>query len=380
MHSLDPHPDPRQDLSPVVRRAAAVIAVPKDTVETSFTLHAPLELLGRVGLLPLVAADRRGDALAMVEWLADTYEAAGDPVRPTVRPSADDVPGLRAGLVRALAAGELDGVDAHAVALLSQVSAGEAVGLLGEAVAPSLAAAGHAPIGMYQLGRVRPGLSPLLLRGALRSIARRPEWRIDWHERTPAPVDGDPSRLYDVLRDLPVLGRPGSDFIFPLMSQVQDHDGVVAALRTLPADRFDTAAAARTVARVASWSMLHDDPEQAPYGWTHALTMPQAVLGIAGAGVRPRTALAVAATFAAGFRTAHGTVPLPERLSPTDVPQPEASWTDVATAAALHEDAHLVKFTLAAHWAAEDDPAFANLHLAAAARLVEWWKAAALAA
>ncbi|MFZ4720218.1 MAG: hypothetical protein ACOYMR_12380 [Ilumatobacteraceae bacterium] len=377
MHPQPPHPDL---LHPVVRRAAATVAVPKDTVENSFTLHAPLELLGRVGLLPLVAPQRHGDAIGMIEWLADTYEAAGDPVRPTVRPSTDEVSGLASGLTSAVAAGDLVGVDAHAVALLSRVSAAEAVGMLGDAVAPSLAAAGHAPIGMYQLGRVRPGLSPLLLRGALRSIARRPEWRIDWHASDEPPTTGDPSRLYDVLRELPVLGRPGSDFIFPLMSQVQGDARVVASLRTLLADRFDTAAAARTIARVAAWSMVHDDPEQAPYGWTHALTMPQAVMGLTGAGVQPRTALTVAATFAAGFRTAHGTVPLPERLVPADVPRTDASWTDVATAAALHEDAHLVKFTLAAHWAAADDPAFAHLYLAAAAHLVEWWKADALVA
>ena len=108
--------------------------------------------------------------------------------------------------------------------------------------------------------------------------------------------------------------------------------------------------------------------------------MPQAVMALAGAGVRPRTALAVAGTYAAGFRMAHGTVQLPACLEPADAGAPEATWEDVATAAALHEDAHLVKYTLAARWAADDDPAFAGLYLAAAAHLVEWWRAADLAA
>jgi hypothetical protein len=117
--------------------------------------------------------------------------------------------------------------------------------------------------------------------------------------------------------------------------------------------------------------MLNDDPEQAPYGWTHAMTMPQAVVSLAGAGVRSRTALAVAGTFALGFRVAHGTVDLPERILPVDS---SVAAADVATAAALHDDAHLVKFTLACLYAAQDDPAFAGLYLAAAAHLVEWWR------
>jgi hypothetical protein len=84
--------------------------------------------------------------------------------------------------------------------------------------------------------------------------------------------------------------------------------------------------------------------------------MPQAVMALAGAGVRPRTALAVAGTFTVGFRAAHGTVELPVEIEPGAAPA--ATWTELLTAAAVHADAHVVKYALATRHAADDDPAF----------------------
>lgn len=371
MHSLTA-PSLTHDAEQLVQRSVDVIAVPLATVENSFTLHAPLELLGRVGLLPFVAAARYDGALAMIAELTDRYAAAGDPVD-APRPVEMGTPEQAAShLLAAVRAGELDEVDARAAALLPTVSPAEAVGLLGEGLVTSLAAAGHAPIGFSLLGRVRPVLSAALLRGPLRSIARRPEWEIRWHRSITAV--GDPVLLYDAVRSTPVLGRPGSDFIFPLMSQVQDSGEAARLLAPVLADRFDTAGAARTLHRVAAWSMVHDDRSQAPYGWTHALTMPQAVMALAGAGVAPRTALAVAGTFTVGFRAAHGTVELPDTIEPGVTP--DATWTELLTAAAVHEDAHLVKYALAARHAADDDPQFEPLYRSGLATLVEWWHTA----
>ena len=359
-------------LADVARRAAAVIAVPKAADPNSFVLHAPLELLARVGLVPLVSPARRDEAIGMIEWLAAQYAAAGDPVDLPVeaRPAADPRADIDR-LVAAVRAGDVAEVDRLAPPLLAALAPAEAAGALGEHVVTSLSAAGHAPIGFALLQRVRPMLSPALLHGAVRTITSRPDWQVSWH--LPVTGDGDPSRLAEVLAVVPHLGRPGSDFIFPLMSQVQDAGLGEQLLAPLLADRYDTRAVAAALTRAAAWSMLHDDPEQAPYGWSHALTMPQAVMALAGAGVRARTALAVAATYAVGFRAAHGTAPLPAHIE--DVADVDASWTEIATAAALHHDAHLVKHTLAARHAAADDPTHAGLYRAAAARLVEWWGA-----
>ncbi len=357
----------RPDLTELIVAACASIAVPKAAPANSFVLHAPLELLARVQLLGLVPPTRVDDAAGMIEWLGAEYAAAGDSV--AAPPPVDGEPQPSA-LLEAIAAGELDAVDAMAAAWLPQMSGSEACRVLAEALVPSLSAAGHAPIAMALLIR-DPTMPATLLRGPLRGLASHPDWRLTWHEGIRGA--GDPDALYGALREAPQLGQPGSDFIFPLMSQAQESGVAQALLGPVLADRFDARAARNTLTRVAAWSMLHDDPDQAPYGWSHALTMPQAVLSTAGLGVTPRTALAVGATFSLGFRLAHGTTPLPERIEPQVA---RVSTAEVAGAAALHRDAHLVKYTLACVHAAADDPDFAGLYLNAAASLVDWWRAA----
>jgi len=341
------------------------MSIPKAASANSFVLHAPLELMARTQLLRYVPIDTRQPAIDRIEWLAAEYANAGDPVSP---PTAIDGPPDASALIAAVAAGDQELVDAMATAWLPHWTASEVAGALGEALAPSLAAAGHAPIGMSLLLR-DPSLPSTLLRGPLRALAAQPQWRVTWHESVR--VNGDPEGIYAALRAAPQLGRPGSDFIHPLMTQAVESGEAERLLAPLLADRYNVHSALRTVTRVAAWSMLHDDPTQAPYGWTHALTMPQAVLSLAGRGVSERTALAVAGTFALGFRLAHGTVALPPIIQPT---QSVETWPELALAAALHEDAHLVKFTLACIDAATADPEFEGLYLDAAAHLVQWWR------
>ncbi|MEI8238293.1 MAG: hypothetical protein WCI22_02640 [Actinomycetota bacterium] len=370
-------------MPPTLVSLADIVAVPKATMPNatgaeSFTLHAPLELMARVGLLPYVAAADLPDALDGVAALVDRYRAAGDPVGEPDRVSIDSIVHGARLLLDALAAGDGERTDAVAVSLLPMVGAEELAALVGPAVVTSLAAAGHAPIGLALLHRLGSAtaapfaLPTTLMRGPLRSLAARPEWQLDWFNGVDSA--GDPSQLYDALRAVPRLGRPGSDFIHPLMSQVQD-SGVARVVLgpVLPSvgARFDMTAAARTLSRVAAWSMLHDDPEQAPYGWTHAMTMPQAVMALANAGVDARTAYAVATTFLVGFRAAHAQVDLPTEITAGSAPQ--IAPHELALAASLHEDAHVVKFTLACLHSTEDDSAFGPLYLSAAGHLLEWW-------
>ncbi len=350
--------------STTTRQIADAMSIPKAGPADSFVLHAPLELMARAQLLGYVPVVDRRPAIECIERLAARYAEAGDPVSP---PTDAEGPRDPSALLAAVAAGDQDRVDAMATAWLPQWTATEVVEALGEALVPSLAAAGHAPIAMSLLLRDQ-SLPTTLLRGPLRSLAAQPQWRIDWHRS--ACGLGNPEGLYDALRMAPQLGRPGSDFIHPLMTQAVESGEAQRLLGPVLADRHDVHTALRTVTRVAAWSMLHDDPSQAPYGWTHALTMPQAVLSLAGVGVSPRTALAVAGTFALGFRLAHGTVELPPTIEPT---RSVATWPELASAAARHDDAHLAKFTLACIHAAEADPDFEGLYLDAAAYLVQWW-------
>ena len=364
------HPEHHRTLVAAARRAEAVIAVPKAAPADSFVGHAPLELLARVGLVPLVQPSRRAEAIAMIDRLRDEYERAGDPIETPAPLIIDDFGTAARRLADALRAGDVDEVDRLAASLLPRLTPGDVGELLGETLATSLAAAGHSPIGCALLARVTPTLSSSLLRGALHTIAGEPGWQISWH--LPVTGEGDPTLLHAAIAATPHLGEPESSFIYPLMSQVQDAGVTLQLLGPLLADRYDVRAAANTLARIAAWSMVHDDPHHAPYGWSHALTMPQAVFALAGRGVHPRTALAVAATFTVGLRAGHGSEHLPEAID--DELGTDATWEELATAAALHDDAHLVKHTLAAWHAATDDPAYEGLYRTAAARLVAWWQ------
>src|SRR5262249_51960221 len=142
--------------------------------------------------------------------------------------------------------------------------------------------------------------------------------------------------------DVPMLGVPGSDFIYPIMSQVQDGGLAEKLLGAAVAGATDFELAAKHVMRVAAWSMLQEPSDYAPYGWTHCLTMPQAVLAGAGVGLDDRDALAIAATHVAGFRAALGSVPLVPDASSL-VAAPAETWRDaldaqpaVAAAAVWH--------------------------------------------
>ena len=141
-----------------------------------------------------------------------------------------------------------------------------------------------------------------------------------------------------------MLGLPGSNFIFPIMNQAEE-SGVAAKLLAGVIDG-DAESAGRDLARIAALSMLQEPPDHAPYGWSHCLTMPQAVIALAGHGSEPRTAIAVAATHVVGFRAALGERSLdadyqPERPATTDLAEAIATGQDDAAATVWHapEDA-----------------------------------------
>jgi hypothetical protein len=379
---------------------AEVVAVPKEAPADSFVLHAPLELLARVGLLRAVRPEARDGARRRLVWLAASYGAAGPSVEEPLPVDGRSPDELAGDLVAALAAGDLDDVDRLASALGRRSAPDDLRRLLAEPVAASLAAAAHGSILLHLLSRVAPQgeVTGAVLRGPARELARMPQWRLRWFEDPDEPIAGTP--LADALLDVPALGLPGSDFIHPIMNQAEE-SGLAARLLTgALAAEPDPVTARRELARVAALSMLEEPPDYAPYGWSHCLTMPQAVLGLAGRGASRRTAVAVAATHVVGFRAALGTRSLDGRYEPpppatsdlreaiADGPDEAAATayhapeealsgvvTELATRASLHHDAHLVKYTLACLDAAADDPDRRRLHLASAASLSAWWAA-----
>src|SRR5262249_44452226 len=138
-----------------------------------------------------------------------------------------------------------------------------------------------------------------LLRPLLRELARAPQLRVEWVREATTP-QGDESSLTAALARTPRLGLPASDFIFPLVHQV-DANGVARDVieTTIPAD---VSRATVAILRVGARSMLQDDPAFARYGWTHCLTLPHAILEIIPWLPDPRAAAAVAATYVAAFR------------------------------------------------------------------------------
>jgi hypothetical protein len=340
-----------------LRWAASRLAVPRAAPADSFVLHASLELMARAVLLGLVPDELRDRARLRIAGLVDRYEAAGDPVdapapvtRPDPRRAAD-------ALVGALEVSDLDEVDRQAAWLGAHASPADLRRLLGPAVAPALGAAAHAPIGLHLLGR-SPWIDGSVLRGCLRELAREPGWRVD--------VDGwagGDRPLEEVLLEAPLLGPATSDFIQPMVAH-----GADAAAGLLADGSPDAGDALRAVCRVAALSMLQERDDHVPFGWTHALTIPQAVLSI---GVDPRVAVAVAGAEVIGFRASMGS----RLLDPAAAVPPAApgAFDDLIAWAALHHDAHVVKYVVACLDASAADPAGSPLYAAAATRLAAWW-------
>src|SRR5262245_31863295 len=282
----------------LVAAVADVIATPREDPADSFVLHSPLELVARAALLPFVAPEHRATARDQIIAIGTDFEAFGPPVAP---PAADEMDSLAAGVARlvdAVQAGDLAAVDVAARWVGRTATPTELRQMLAVDVVPRLAAAAHGPIFLYELPRVAPRgeISGELLRGLARELGRAPEWRIHWiDDRRPAPPAGADA-MFDALAATPIRPpEPGdTPFIYPLMSRV-DEDGTAAALLAGVVDGPDIADRARAIQRAAAWSMLRENEDHAPYGWSHCLTMPQAVLGLAGRGIAPDTALAVAA-------------------------------------------------------------------------------------
>ncbi|HZR80453.1 MAG TPA: hypothetical protein VFD92_05075 [Candidatus Binatia bacterium] len=374
------------------------IARPKIAEADSFVLHAPLELLARCALLPLVAPGERERARRRLARLGEAYDAWGpaidDPL-PRPWPTAE---AAAADLVRAIDAGDLEAADAAAAWLADATTAEELARALADDVLPRLAAAAHGAIFLYQLPRVaaRSRSAARGLRGLVRELAREREWRLGWQRERSR--DGRATDdLVERLLCPPSPGDPGSSFIIPTMSLVE-RSGLARELLDEPTRAISVPEASRRLARVAAWSMLQDDPNHAPYGWTHCLSMSQAALGIADRSSDPRAAIAIAATYVLGFRATLGRVALDpgwEPEPPTDddplaaldgSPSDAAAavWhapaaavpaivAGVATRAALHHDAHLAKYAVACFDAARADRAAGRLYLAAAAFLCAWW-------
>ena len=389
----------------VIAASARILAVPRRDAADSFVLHAPLELVARAALLAHVRPQDRHRARLRILSVAAGVQRWGDPVDdvPAGAVDADRFDSTAQGaewLGAAIDDGDLEAVDGAAAWLGRATGPEELRSLLADVVVPRLSAAAHGSIFLHELPRVSPRgpITGELVRSLVREVARFPDWRIGWVDRVqPSVPSDDPARqLSGVLGTMTDQGRGGSGFIQPTMDRV-DGTGVAEAMLG-PLELGPGPATHRAILRTAARSMLQDRSGAAPYGWSHCLTLPQAVLGLESALTRPELATRIAATYVLGFRSSLGDVELDDEAVPDD---PGVSLADAlqagphqAAGAAWHStsdrwelvstlashastahDAHLVKYTLACIDAAAADPDAADLYFAAAAHLGGWWSA-----
>ncbi len=382
--------------------AAEQIAVPRDAPANSFVLHAPLELLARTALLPYVDATFREQARERITEVVRTFTSFEPAAYPARRRTFDRVDEAVGHLSDAMDANDLDAADEAADWLGTHLTPVELSTALADLIIGSLAAAAHAPIFLWLAPRVSPrwNLTGRLLRPLVRELTRNSSMKLHWVDQrhtTPAAArEATGADMTAALASTPKLGEGPNNFIFPTMSRV-DTAALAPALLGPVCGPGEITARGRAVMRAAAWSMLSEPTTHAPYGWSHALTMSQAAIGIGGSCVDPTRALATAATYVFGFRASLATEPLVEGFEPHrfdgSLSEAFAAGSDAAAAAAwhfpgerraelvtylanraaIHPDAHQVKYTLACLDAMGDDPHAARLYVAAAARLVGYW-------
>lgn len=377
----------------LIQAVAAAITPPKVAIHSSFLLHAPLELLARAWLLQRLPPGKKEEVRRRIAEIAVRYAADGPEIesQPKDYSSVNDALQELSGALRA---GDADTVDSALLFLLPRMSAQQLCAAGAQYILPCLGAAGHAPILLMMLPQAEGRLGGMgaLLRAPLRALALEAGARLTWMDADAREADGGAPELFARLAALPSRIAVSSHGIAPLMRAVE-RDGHAARVLASPTCGLEAHEAERILLRVAALSMLQDDPAHAPYGWSHCLTLPQAVLSLVDLSAEVTRTVRIAATYVLGFRVTLGCASLrypysPEppahRLSPDPADAAAVAFNaaggerlsltaQLIAHAAAHPDAHLGKYTMACLIAADRHPEDASLYLAAAAYLGAWW-------
>ena len=395
----------------LVRSIAEIVSRPCKGL-TSFTLHAPLELMARYGLLPFVHPTRRRLARLQMTASAAAYEAGTTPLADaeSVRPFAD-ASAAGGSLRTAFEKEDTSGFEAIALQIAKQFGTPAMVHLLTPLAVPSLAAIGHSHIALWLLlrhGAAGETNDATLMRAALRYVAAEPAARMqsfDGMQLSGAkPLGWSAAEIEeDVFAKL--ADPPHSSFRDTGLRSV-----VEAGERTGNADELfgiymrhrmtdeEIDATFRAIMRVAAQSMLQHSTDNAKFGWSHCLSQPQAACGLASAGSHRKLCLGASFVWISAFRSVVSQSELdlawtPPRVeaatfdeSLNDSPGSAAAhvWyasdedlplirQEIATRASIRNDQHLVKYVRACFDMSGFDPGATRLYLAAAARLCALW-------
>ena len=144
-------------------QVCAIVARPPVRGLTSFTLHAPLEVMARYGLMRLVSPIDRELARLQMVASASVYghqvEAMPAPARVYSFPDANTA---AAELARTFTSGDADGMEAMVLSVASQFGTMSLVNLLTPLALPTLTGASHSHIGLWLLLRhAEPRMLPM---------------------------------------------------------------------------------------------------------------------------------------------------------------------------------------------------------------------------
>lgn len=378
----------------LLRAACQLLSIPRSGEANSFTLHAPLELMARAQLLPLVSGRWRETARQRIAHIAATWSATGGPFE-TRDDTAHAAQPLHA-LTEAVRHGDRETADRSFVFLCARRDQDQIVADLVDVVLPQLGGAAHGAIFLELLPRFRPaGVNPALMaRTLLRDIAHHPDWRLGWFDE-PRPERAHGVSLTDRLVSPRADGEPSSHFVQPTMALVEDTGLNYRTLADVT-EGLSIDEARRQLLPIAAMSMLQDAPTNAPYGWTHCPTLPQATLAVAHRASDAQRAVDVAASPRVpgnpelrSDRSELGTGPTASIRRRGDVLGPVHSRGDRLACNATPTSRHHPAARRPRRFpprrtprqvharcldAATQDPSNAHLYLAAAAYLAAWWQ------
>jgi hypothetical protein len=413
--------------------ACEFVATPINRPLDSFSLHAPLELMARYRLLHDVAYADRPLAVTQLFATALSYAQAdhGEALRPPAMPAAIDITSARQRLRQALDEGDVAQAWQASWSLGQWCSGRELCAHLPDLVVPRLGAAGHSVIYFSLLSSLDAGAASHarhFLPHFMMELARQPQARVaptmlnasSLTNSSAAALPPDEHALRDALTQLMPFVQADAQGIAHTVTQALDA-GMAARLQPLlprcSAHHVEAGLhALQAVCGVSTRAMLEEPFTHAQYGWTHALTLPQALWHLLPGLHEPQAAVFMGALYVAAFRGVLGQAPLP--LEAPYAPSAASASTSASASAhqhhtlpertqALHQspdaaahaarhlpamahahafrtlaseasirpDAHLVKYVLACKDAAQAAPREAAIYLSAASRLAALWMA-----
>ena len=389
--------------SDLLSAAIGSIARPAEE-EDSFSVHAPLELLARFILLGRVEDSAREMArhqiVGLVAWYTNKYQRLPIPAVEAIEPIASPVDMA----LRAVRTQDARMANDAASLMVAHSTVDEVLRGLADEFATRLDVSAHSHIFLRLLREfdlLYPGLGLPLVRNFLVYLTRLAPVRQSWAlAASVAPYTAEtvaPTCQEFIARMInpPRTPRPEKGGIRATMQAVE----AGGALSVVDIDDVSrdvaagTETAIRAACRIGPMSMLAEPADHAKYGWTHCLTLPEAVWELDGVFAKPEVSTAAAVAFAVAYRSTIGTRPLTTGSVAADPPPAESDRTEAAhefigrllseEAAALRDlisgvcvrgDCHLVKYTLSALTAAARDSDARELYLSSAASLLALWQ------